>query len=219
MNGHFDNRNFVKVGLTKDYCNLYSKDRHLKVRLWPELAGKGRYFDFGASFIPASIESVKEVSPLYTTLSRDGWSVRTVEHLLSALEGTGVDNYRIEIVSSHHNDTAAEVPIFDRSAREWVEAIEQVGLTVAMDSMAEVINAFDYICNVISVAIIDFSKLNGEEKAKTMAQIANGWGFFELVNHGIPEELLEIVKKVSSQCYKTGREEEFFEGITRQEKQ
>ncbi|GJT82783.1 probable UDP-3-O-acyl-N-acetylglucosamine deacetylase 2, mitochondrial isoform X1 [Tanacetum coccineum] len=101
------------------------------------LAGKGRYFDFGASFIRASIEYAKEVSPLCTMLFRDGRSVRTVEHLLSDLEGAGVDNCRIEIVSSHHNDTSAEVPIFDGSAREWVEAIEQVGLTVAMDSIGK----------------------------------------------------------------------------------
>ncbi|GKA69377.1 probable UDP-3-O-acyl-N-acetylglucosamine deacetylase 2, mitochondrial isoform X1 [Tanacetum coccineum] len=74
-----------------------------------ELAGKGRYFDFGTSFIPASIEYAKEVTPLCTTLFRDGWSVRTVEHFLSALEGTSVNNCRIEIVSSHHNDTPAEV--------------------------------------------------------------------------------------------------------------
>ncbi|GJY08547.1 probable UDP-3-O-acyl-N-acetylglucosamine deacetylase 2, mitochondrial, partial [Tanacetum coccineum] len=73
-----------------------------------ELARKGRYFDIGASFIPASIEYEKEVSSLCTTLSRDGWSVRTVEHLLLALEGTGVDNCRIEIVSSHQNDTSSE---------------------------------------------------------------------------------------------------------------
>ncbi|GJY86831.1 spermidine synthase 1 [Tanacetum coccineum] len=70
-----------------------------------ELARKGRYFDIGASFIPASIEYEKEVSSLCTTLSRDGWSVRTVEHLLLALEGTGVDNCRIEIVSSHQIGT------------------------------------------------------------------------------------------------------------------
>ncbi|GFS37615.1 2-oxoglutarate (2OG) and Fe(II)-dependent oxygenase superfamily protein [Actinidia rufa] len=60
--------------------------------------------------------------------------------------------------------------------------------------------------------VIDFSKLNGETRAKTMAQIANGceeWGFFQLVNHGIPEELLERVKKVCSECYKLEREESF----------
>ncbi|XP_023731374.1 probable UDP-3-O-acyl-N-acetylglucosamine deacetylase 1, mitochondrial isoform X1 [Lactuca sativa] len=102
------------------------------VRIWPELAGKGRYFDFSSNLIPASIDFAEE-SPLCTTLRKDGHTVRTVEHLLSALEGTGVDNCRIEIVNSD-NDPSAEVPIFDGSAREWVEAIEQVGVTVAMDS-------------------------------------------------------------------------------------
>ncbi|CAH1414166.1 unnamed protein product [Lactuca virosa] len=103
------------------------------VRIWPELAGKGRYFDFSSNLIPASIDFAEE-SPLCTTLRKDGHTVRTVEHLLSALEGTGVDNCRIEIVNSDDNDPSAEVPIFDGSAREWVEAIEQVGVTVAMDS-------------------------------------------------------------------------------------
>lgn len=31
----------------------------------------------------------------------------------------------------------------------------------------------------------------------------------QLVNHGIPEELLENVKKVCSECYKLEREENF----------
>ncbi|XP_042475854.1 1-aminocyclopropane-1-carboxylate oxidase 5-like [Macadamia integrifolia] len=64
----------------------------------------------------------------------------------------------------------------------------------------------------MAIPVIDFSKLDGEERAKTMAQIANGceeWGFFQLVNHGISEELLERVKKVCSDCYKLEREEGF----------
>ncbi|KAL3504267.1 hypothetical protein ACH5RR_034108 [Cinchona calisaya] len=64
----------------------------------------------------------------------------------------------------------------------------------------------------MAIPVIDFSKLNGEERAKIMAQIANGceeWGFFQLVNHGISEELLEKVKKVASGCYKLEREEGF----------
>ncbi|KAI3502530.1 hypothetical protein L1887_30651 [Cichorium endivia] len=103
------------------------------VRIWPESAGKGRYFDFSSLLIPASIDYAEE-SPLCTTLRKNGHSVRTVEHLLSALEGTGVDNCRIEIINSDNGDPSVEVPIFDGSASEWVEAIEQVGLTVAMDS-------------------------------------------------------------------------------------
>ncbi|XP_076918649.1 1-aminocyclopropane-1-carboxylate oxidase 5-like [Bidens hawaiensis] len=67
------------------------------------------------------------------------------------------------------------------------------------------------------IPVIDFSKLNGEERATTMAQIANGceeWGFFQLVNHGIPADLLERVKKVSSECYKMEREEDFYKNST-----
>ncbi|XVF36979.1 hypothetical protein REPUB_Repub19eG0105500 [Reevesia pubescens] len=64
----------------------------------------------------------------------------------------------------------------------------------------------------MAIPVIDFSKLNGEERAKTLAQIANACeelGFFQLENHGIPEELLERVKKVSSEFYKLEREENF----------
>lgn len=55
------------------------------------------------------------------------------------------------------------------------------------------------------VPVIDFSKLDSAERAETMAKIADGcenWGFFQLVNHGIPTELLERVKKVCSESYR-----------------
>lgn len=102
------------------------------MKLWPELAGKGRYFDFRSTEIRASIEFAQE-SPLCTTLCKDGVKIRTVEHLLSALEAMEVDNCRIEIKNSGSEDCDLEVPIFDGSASEWVEAIEQVGLQVATD--------------------------------------------------------------------------------------
>ncbi|KAK9276183.1 hypothetical protein L1049_005714 [Liquidambar formosana] len=102
------------------------------VKLWPEFAGEGKYFDFRSNLVPASIDFVEE-TPLCTTLRKDGYRVRTVEHLLSALEAMGVDNCRVEIESPDCEDGAVEVPILDGSAREWVEAIEQVGLKVAVD--------------------------------------------------------------------------------------
>ncbi|KAL3501983.1 hypothetical protein ACH5RR_036432 [Cinchona calisaya] len=102
------------------------------VKIYPELAGKGRYFDFKTNIIRACIDYVKE-SPLCTTLSKDGYSVRTIEHLLSALEATGVDNCRIEIQSCDSDDASVEVPILDGSAREWVEGIRRVGLKMAID--------------------------------------------------------------------------------------
>jgi UDP-3-O-[3-hydroxymyristoyl] N-acetylglucosamine deacetylase len=51
----------------------------------------------------------------------NGASVATVEHLLAALRGLGVDNALIEIDSP-------EVPIMDGSASSFVEAIDEVGL-------------------------------------------------------------------------------------------
>ncbi|KAK1301123.1 1-aminocyclopropane-1-carboxylate oxidase [Acorus calamus] len=65
----------------------------------------------------------------------------------------------------------------------------------------------------MAIPVIDFSKLDGDSKTKAeaLAEIANGceeWGFFQLVNHGIPLELLEQVKKVCSESYKE-REQDF----------
>jgi UDP-3-O-[3-hydroxymyristoyl] N-acetylglucosamine deacetylase len=51
----------------------------------------------------------------------NGASIATVEHLLAALRGLGVDNALIEIDST-------EVPIMDGSAGRFVEAIDEVGL-------------------------------------------------------------------------------------------
>lgn len=103
------------------------------VRILPADAGSGRYFVFRSNVIHASIDNAVKESALCTTLSKDGYSVRTVEHLLSALEATSVDNCCIEIEGSNPGDQSVEVPIFDGSAKEWVEAIDQAGLKVAMD--------------------------------------------------------------------------------------
>lgn len=81
-----------------------------RVKLWPELAGEGRYFDFRSNVIPASIDYATE-SPLCTTLSKDGYRISTVEHLLSALEAMGVDNCRIQIENSDPEDHHVEVGI------------------------------------------------------------------------------------------------------------
>jgi UDP-3-O-[3-hydroxymyristoyl] N-acetylglucosamine deacetylase len=74
------------------------------VRLLPELAGEGRYFYFNSKSIPASIDYAQE-SSLCTTLSNDGVKIRTVEHLLSALEAMSVDNCRIEITNLDSDDS------------------------------------------------------------------------------------------------------------------
>ncbi len=52
---------------------------------------------------------------------RERGAVATIEHLMSALCGLGIDNLLVEI-------DGPEVPIFDGSAQAFVEAIDSVGL-------------------------------------------------------------------------------------------
>ncbi|KFK44517.1 hypothetical protein AALP_AA1G267000 [Arabis alpina] len=122
------------------------------VKLLPEIAGSGRYFEFRSGSIPASIEFAQE-SPLCTTLMKDGIKIRTVEHLLSALEAKGIDNCRIQIENESVDDHEVEVPIFDGSAKEWVDAIEEVGVSVArnrggesVDKMVAYLNKPVHVC-------------------------------------------------------------------------
>ena len=62
---------------------------------------------------------------LNTTISNEfGVKVSTIEHLMGALFGLGVDNALIEIDNE-------EVPILDGSAKEFIEKIYAVGLTVS----------------------------------------------------------------------------------------
>ena len=70
--------------------------------------------------IPASLESLARLDHA-TTLSKDGVSIETVEHLLSALVGLGVDDVLVEV-------DGAEVPILDGSAAPFVILIHEAGL-------------------------------------------------------------------------------------------
>ena len=62
---------------------------------------------------------LKEESNL--TLTENGASVMTVEHLLSALTGMGIDNALIDIDN-------CEVPILDGSAKPYIDAIWKDGI-------------------------------------------------------------------------------------------
>jgi len=56
-----------------------------------------------------------------TTIEYNGARVSTLEHTLAALVGLGVDNSLIEL-------DGPEVPILDGSSRQFIEAIESVGI-------------------------------------------------------------------------------------------
>jgi UDP-3-O-[3-hydroxymyristoyl] N-acetylglucosamine deacetylase len=79
-----------------------------------------RRVDLNNFEIPAAPQYVAHVS-YATTLMKSGVMIATVEHLLSALVGCGVDNAIIEVDS-------LEVPIRDGSSLEWVEQIRLAGV-------------------------------------------------------------------------------------------
>src|SRR5437762_14239629 len=93
------------------------------IRLLPAPPDTGYVFrriDLGGFEIPATVEFVAHCS-YATTLMRTGVMLSTVEHLLSALRGLGVDNVYIEVDN-------LEIPILDGSAEVFAEMIEKAGI-------------------------------------------------------------------------------------------
>lgn len=70
--------------------------------------------------IPALAENVGDTT-LSTALVKNGVRVSTVEHLLSALAGLGIDNAYIDV-------TASEIPIMDGSAGPFVFLVQSAGI-------------------------------------------------------------------------------------------
>jgi len=73
-----------------------------------------------AAEIPARGELVTETM-LCTGLSQGAAKVQTVEHLMSALAGLGIDNLHVEL-------SAAEVPIMDGSSAPFVFLLQSAGI-------------------------------------------------------------------------------------------
>ncbi len=80
-------------------------------------------------FIPARVDRVQMVERA-TTLAEGSVKVHTVEHVISALVGMGVDNALIEM-------DANEPPIGDGSALPYVQCIHKAGI-VEQDALREV---------------------------------------------------------------------------------
>jgi UDP-3-O-[3-hydroxymyristoyl] N-acetylglucosamine deacetylase len=76
----------------------------------------------GDNRIKADVHSVRDTT-LATTLGLNGVTVSTVEHLMSAFSGMGVDNAVVEV-------DAPEIPIMDGSARPFVDLLKSVGTKV-----------------------------------------------------------------------------------------
>jgi UDP-3-O-[3-hydroxymyristoyl] N-acetylglucosamine deacetylase len=94
-----------------------------RLRILPAPEGKGIVFrrvDLDNFELRADVGSVARVAYATTLMKRGVW-ISTVEHLLSALYGVGIDNAYIELDNF-------EVPILDGSAQPFTQAISGVGI-------------------------------------------------------------------------------------------
>lgn len=100
----------------------------VNARLLPAAADEGIVFvrvDVTGkdNVIPARWDCVVDTRLCTVIGNKDNVTVGTIEHLMAALRGCGIDNVRVEI-------DAPEVPIMDGSSAPFVAAIENAGKTV-----------------------------------------------------------------------------------------
>ncbi len=103
----------------------------VSLRVLPARAATGIVFrrvDLDNFEIHADVASVSRVAYATTLMSKGVW-ISTVEHLLSAFYGIGIDNAYVDMDN-------LEVPILDGSARPFTDAIARVG-TVEQDRPRE----------------------------------------------------------------------------------
>ena len=118
------NQKTINQSLNFEGITLH-KGKIAKLKILPASPNTGIIFkrtDLNKNnLIPANFFNVSDAT-LCTTLTNEfGISVSTVEHLMAAFYGLGVDNALIEIDQD-------EIPIMDGSSKKFVEAIKEIGL-------------------------------------------------------------------------------------------
>jgi UDP-3-O-acyl N-acetylglucosamine deacetylase len=98
---------------------LHSGER-VTMTLSPAAADTGVLFRAAdGTFIPANAEHVVDTRSA-TTVGAFGVKVRSIEHLMAALAGLGIDNVLVDV-------DAEELPAADGSAKPFVELLESAG--------------------------------------------------------------------------------------------
>ncbi|MCA9774077.1 MAG: UDP-3-O-acyl-N-acetylglucosamine deacetylase [Myxococcales bacterium] len=118
-----DHQHTLRRSIAFAGVGLHSGER-IEARVLPAPAGSGVVFIRTDTDRRVAIPAVREFlgdTTLATTLTRDGTSISTVEHILAALAGMGVDNARVEV-------HGPEVPILDGSAAPFVDLIRRAGV-------------------------------------------------------------------------------------------
>jgi len=117
----------LKKSISLSGVGLHS-GKKVNIKLIPQSPNTGIYFKRtdlkNNNIIFPSVFNVSNASYCTKIANEYGVSVSTIEHLMAALYGKGVDNLLIEIDSE-------EVPILDGSSKKFVEAINSAGLEIS----------------------------------------------------------------------------------------
>ncbi len=120
---HSQNQQTLKGSVTLHGVGLHT-GAHVTMTMKPANPGYGIRFQRidlpEKPIVKADVDYVVDTSR-GTTIEFNGARVSTIEHTLAALVGLGIDNVLIEM-------DGPEVPIMDGSAREFMEAIDSVGI-------------------------------------------------------------------------------------------
>jgi UDP-3-O-[3-hydroxymyristoyl] N-acetylglucosamine deacetylase len=108
----------IKKTVTLDGIGLHS-GKPVRLAVSPAPPDSGIVFRVGSERIPAAPESVVD-SRNATTIGRNGIRIQTVEHLMAATAGLGVDNLEVEVDGS-------EIPAVDGSAKPFVALLLSAG--------------------------------------------------------------------------------------------
>ncbi len=101
------------------------KGKYAKLKILPSSPNSGISFKrvdlTKNNIIDANFCNVSDATLCTTLSNQEGVNISTVEHLMAALYGMGVDNALIEIDQD-------EIPIIDGSSKKFVQEIKNVGL-------------------------------------------------------------------------------------------
>ncbi|ACU58777.1 bifunctional UDP-3-O-[3-hydroxymyristoyl] N-acetylglucosamine deacetylase/3-hydroxyacyl-ACP dehydratase [Chitinophaga pinensis] len=122
-NQQSSNQHTIKDPVTISGVGLHT-GAHVNMTLKPATPGYGIKFQRvdlpGQPVVKADVDYVVDTSRS-TTLEHNGARVSTIEHIMAALVGTGVDNVHIEI-------DGPEIPIMDGSSYPFIQKIEEAGI-------------------------------------------------------------------------------------------
>lgn len=92
-----------------------------------------------------------------------------------------------------------------------VKGLSELGLKTLpkqyIQPMEERILSSMTILPLESIPIIDLSRCNDPDVGNSICDAAEKWGFFQIVNHGVPIEVLENVKAATHQFFGLSAEE------------